>query len=242
MKILKKFSIFAVAFVFLLQTAAFASATRIWIDGNYVTSDVDPIIENGRTLVPVRVISENLMANVEWDEPTQEVRISKDGLNLVFTIGNKIYNNNGIDTGLDTAPKIVNGRTMVPIRAIAEGFSKKVDWDGKNMVVIIGEGYVRENTSNVHTFVKTTENKVVSEEGKKEEVKRENRGPIVPKGWRDAKDKAYKYSDGKIIANTRSMIYHVPSGRDYKKVSIKNAVFFETESDAVAAGYRRAQN
>ncbi|WP_019139304.1 thermonuclease family protein [Peptoniphilus timonensis] len=56
------------------------------------------------------------------------------------------------------------------------------------------------------------------------------------------KDKAYKYSNGRIIGNKNSHIFHVPSGRDYKKVSLKNAVFFDSPSEAISAGYRQAKN
>lgn len=55
------------------------------------------------------------------------------------------------------------------------------------------------------------------------------------------KDPAYLHAEGKIIGNTNSMKYHVPSGKFYKKVSMKNAVFFNSEEEARAAGYRRAK-
>lgn len=55
------------------------------------------------------------------------------------------------------------------------------------------------------------------------------------------KDKAYKYANGMIIANKNSGIYHVSSGRDYKKVSVKNAILFNTEQEAQSAGFRRAE-
>ena len=54
-------------------------------------------------------------------------------------------------------------------------------------------------------------------------------------------EKAYLYANGRIIGNKNSMIYHVPTGRDYKKVTYRNAVFFNTEQEAQAAGYRRAK-
>lgn len=54
-------------------------------------------------------------------------------------------------------------------------------------------------------------------------------------------EKAYLYANGRIIGNKDSMIYHVPTGRDYDKVTYRNAVFFDTEAEAQAAGYRRAK-
>lgn len=52
---------------------------------------------------------------------------------------------------------------------------------------------------------------------------------------------AYLYANGRIIGNKRSMIYHMPNGQSYKKVSYKNAVFFNSEKEAKAAGYRKAK-
>lgn len=54
-------------------------------------------------------------------------------------------------------------------------------------------------------------------------------------------DPAYKYAQGQIIGNTNSKIYHMPYGRFYTKVSMKNAVFFKNEAQAQAAGYRASR-
>lgn len=60
-------------------------------------------------------------------------------------------------------------------------------------------------------------------------------------GFKDPKSPAYLQANGRIIANRDSGIYHLPGGQSYKKVSIENAVFFKTEKEAQAAGYRRAK-
>lgn len=49
-------------------------------------------------------------------------------------------------------------------------------------------------------------------------------------------------AQGAIIGNSRSMIYHVPGGRSYNRVAPHNQVIFNSEAEAQAAGYRRAQN
>lgn len=69
-----------------------------------------------------------------------------------------------------------------------------------------------------------------------EEVRQESKS--TPK---NTGEKAYLYANGRIIGNKNSMIYHVPTGRDYKKVTYRNAVFFDTEQEAQAAGYGRAK-
>lgn len=62
-----------------------------------------------------------------------------------------------------------------------------------------------------------------------------------PKPEPGPSDPAYLYANGRIIGNKNSMIYHMPGQRDYKKVLYKNAVFFDTEADALAANYRKAK-
>ncbi|MBR0366515.1 MAG: copper amine oxidase N-terminal domain-containing protein [Clostridia bacterium] len=102
-------------------------------------ADQTPFIEEGRTLVPMRAIFEALGATVEWDGETQTV-ISYDPVSevsIVMQIGsNKMFVNDK-SVELDVAAKIVNDRTVVPVRAIAEGMNSKVEWDGAARTVIV---------------------------------------------------------------------------------------------------------
>lgn len=122
---------------------------RLWIEGGYVVSDVNPIIENNRTLVPIRIISETLGFEVFWNPTDRKILIQgvdQDGskASYLFQIDKTSYINNELNQSftMDVAPKIENNRTYVPIRLIAELFDKKVDWDLAHRTVIIGEGYV----------------------------------------------------------------------------------------------------
>lgn len=99
--------------------------------------NVKPIIENGRTLAPVRAIAEALGSDVIWDEETQSVTIIKDDIKIEMTIGNTIAYVNGVEVVLDTAPEIISDRTLVPVRFIAESFNLTVDWDEASNTVII---------------------------------------------------------------------------------------------------------
>lgn len=129
---------------------------KLWINGSYVQTDTSPLIQNNRTLVPLRVISENLGLQVEWDAETKSVMTYKliDGRpdfkeSLLLTIGDKQVPKpaeEAADTGslyyeLEAPPVIINNRTMVPIRFIAEAYKMPVDWDGANRTVIVGKGY-----------------------------------------------------------------------------------------------------
>lgn len=101
--------------------------------------NVKPIIENGRTLAPIRAITEALGAEVIWNGDTQGITITKDDILIEITIGNTAAYVNGNEVLLDTAPEIRNDRTLVPVRFIAESFKLNVDWDGNSNTIIISE-------------------------------------------------------------------------------------------------------
>jgi|GEM_PF-2140852 len=109
----------------------------VTLNGNRLTFDQPPIIENGRTLVPLRAIFEAMGATVEWDQATQTVTGTKGNTVVKMTIGNPVMTVNGQAITLDVPPKVLNGRTLVPARAVAESFDAKVDWDGTTRTVII---------------------------------------------------------------------------------------------------------
>ncbi|MBQ6553647.1 MAG: copper amine oxidase N-terminal domain-containing protein, partial [Firmicutes bacterium] len=118
------------------------------VDGNVVESDVAPqITAEGRTVVPLRVISETLGAKVDWDSETKTVTAEKDGKTLSLTIGAKVMDNNGAKLTLDSPAQIVDGRTMVPLRVISESFGCKVDWDGASKTVKVTSGASADNKS-----------------------------------------------------------------------------------------------
>ena len=102
-----------------------------------VTFDVLPVKENNRVLVPVRAIAEALGAKVTWNNDESKIVIEKDGKNILLQIANNVMEVDGKKTTLDVAPKIVDGRTLVPVRAVSEAFEAKVDWNNELQQVII---------------------------------------------------------------------------------------------------------
>ncbi len=106
------------------------------IDAN--NDKVVPVIKNDRTLVPVRVISEGFGADVAWDGATKTVTITKNGTAITMVIGDKTFNVNGEAKTLDAAPELINDRTFVPLRAIAEALGKIVYYNNDEKMIIIG--------------------------------------------------------------------------------------------------------
>lgn len=130
--------VFIIAMMVLMTTTAFAgSEIKVAIDGEYVKFDVKPQAVNGRTMVPLRAIFEALGADVDWDNDSQTVIAIKDDIKVTATIGNtKMYVNDSGKT-MDVAPMAIDGRTLVPVRFIAEAYNCDVEWDGDNNIVDI---------------------------------------------------------------------------------------------------------
>ena len=122
----------------LFGTKAYAAGEiSIYVNGNYLETDVAPIIVNDRTFVPLRAIFEALGTEVDWDETTSTVTASKEGLVVKTTIGDSNIYVNGLKTTMDVASVIVDGRTLVPVRFVSEAFGCQVEWDSQRFSVYI---------------------------------------------------------------------------------------------------------
>ncbi len=116
---------------------------RVYLDGSRLGTTIDPVEQNGTTLVPFRSIFEALGLTVDWQAKTQTVTGQREGLTIKLTLGEAKATVNGEEKTLSVAPKTIRDNTMVPLRFVAEAASCKVDWDGQRRRVIIETpGYV----------------------------------------------------------------------------------------------------
>lgn len=99
-----------------------------------------PMIWEGRTLVPIRAIIEAFGGTVGWEEETKTVLLSHESDNIRLTIQSNTAYINDIAYALDVAPQIIGGRTMLPIRFVAEGFSLDVAWNPDFSCIAIAKG------------------------------------------------------------------------------------------------------
>lgn len=106
----------------------------VLINGEYLEADVWPYIKDGRTMVPVRAVAEALDCTVEWVEPN-EVRISSGDNVIQMYIGQTNYQVNGVEKQLDVTPFIEDGRTMVPVRFIAEALGATVELSDYTVII-----------------------------------------------------------------------------------------------------------
>jgi hypothetical protein len=111
------------------------SGIKVTLNGTPLSFDTAPVIVNGRTLVPMRTVFEVLGFEVEWRDGT--ITAVKDGRLIQMQIGISEMQADGRTIALDTAPQIVDGRTLVPLRAIAEATGADVEWDEDTQTVVI---------------------------------------------------------------------------------------------------------
>ncbi len=113
------------------------SKINVVLNGKQLAFDVQPIMDSGRILVPIRNIFESVGMAIKWDVNTQTVTASNGTNTIVMKVGAMTFSVNGADISLDVPAKVISGRTMVPVRAITEGLGMSADWNNSASVVFI---------------------------------------------------------------------------------------------------------
>lgn len=121
-----------------------SDAISVTIDGIPVMfPDAQPFIKNGRTMIPIRFISENMGGKVSWNQSTKTATIKQGNITIVLTIGNSSAavvdsSTSKRETKLfDAAPVIKDSRTFVPLRFVSETMGCGVSWNGNTRTVAI---------------------------------------------------------------------------------------------------------
>lgn len=132
------------------------NVVTVKLDGQPVVFDVSPQIINDRTMIPMRKIFELFGATINWDQNTKTVTSTKGGTTVTLTIDNPNMNVNGNVVTLDTPACIVDNRTLVPVRAVAEAFQTEVGWDENSKTVFIEseDGYKKAARSRAYEQLK----------------------------------------------------------------------------------------
>ena len=133
--------------IILLLTAVMSTSTAladenitVMLNGQAMDFDVAPIIQNDRVLVPMRAIFEELHCSVDYtDIDGRQIITAKlnENNSIGLVIGSDEMQIHNQKIKLDTAPIIVNDRTLVPLRAVSEAFDYDVNWDEDTKTVTI---------------------------------------------------------------------------------------------------------
>ncbi len=237
----KIFSFLLAVTIFLIpvMTGCARGDIAVFVNGDEVAFEVEPIIKSGRTLVPFRTIFEKLGAEVSWDATTKKVSAQKDGTSIYLIINEPSIYRNGDKTELDVAPMIKGGRTLVPLRAISEALDCIVVWDGalrtvqiatsEESLVFSGKPYVTLNSNKpefrvsdypYYSFEKYSE---LDRYGRAQMAiasvgldimpteERGNIGSVKPTGWHTVK---YDFVDGKYLYNRCHLIGYQLTGEN----------------------------
>lgn len=121
-----------------------ADGIGIFINGNEIKTDVSPVIENNRTLVPLRGIFEYMSATVDWDSGIVKIYSGAD--EIIITVGESEFYFNGEKKYFDVPAKIINNRTFIPLRAVSELIGCRVEWiENEKRVEIYKDGIGNKN-------------------------------------------------------------------------------------------------
>lgn len=118
-----------------------AKEVKIEIDGKeMVPKDMPAVIIDGRTMLPMRQIAQELGCEVNWNEAAKQVYVMRGSDIIVFTVDSKTGYENGKEFTMDVPATIVNDRTMLPVRALADALHLNIKWDDPNRIVSIQSG------------------------------------------------------------------------------------------------------
>jgi len=102
-----------------------------------VEFDQPPFVKDGITMVPFRILFEELGLKVTWNKADQSIVGEKEGKVIKLVVGQQSANVNGKTISLAAAPTVVSGHTFVPLRFIAESLGAEVVWNARYKLITI---------------------------------------------------------------------------------------------------------
>lgn len=195
----KKLALLLGIMIFILSlTPVFAEQSiKVLLDGKPIAFDVNPVVVNGNTLVPLRAIFDALGFKTDWNEESRTVTGTRDNLKVVLQIDSKNALIGDKPHELSVPATVINKRTMVPLRFIAESTGAQVDWDGTNNTVFI-QSRISSNQSDIKS-------------GTTEANKEKNTTPVNERG-----NTPGNLINGGMLAQQGDWIYFVFERKLYK--------------------------
>ena len=167
---------FTISLIFMINICAFAAPYvnfKITYDGKtytynkervylYVNSKqvenlpLEPIILNDYTLVPARESFEKIGASVTWIKDTEQVQIVYKDMVVLMKINDNNATVNGQLFNMSIPPKLINSKTMIPVRFVSEAMGLTVNWDNNTRIINISEPIVQDTTTETTTITEIT--------------------------------------------------------------------------------------
>lgn len=210
----------------------------IHVNGDYLPCDVDPIIQNGRTLMPMRAAAEAIGASVAWDNATRCVTVQKGDTLAYFFVGSNTYYVNDAAMTSDVPAQIIDGRTMLPLRDFAEALGVRVDWDQYHLDVGLSTTGQKYSLPQIPLDV---ENDVARWLEKYYIPSNESDGIVGSWVWKNSNNPYYATSDG------YEFLYRTSSGYQNIYISVTkdiyrpftNILIFKNDAWEMSGNYRK---
>lgn len=137
-------ALLGIAVLLSLVAARPAEAIDVEVNGRPIHfADARPVQVNGRVLIPLRHVAESLGAVVRWDAASRTVSGSRGDRSFTLPIGSRTAFVKGEPVRLDTPASVRFGRTMVPLRFVAEALGADVAWHAAQRLVSVDLGGAR---------------------------------------------------------------------------------------------------
>lgn len=111
------------------------------VNGKLHSLPYPPVIQNGRTLVPLRFLAESMKINVEWDGNTNEITLKSSDKTILLKINSRIAyifkDGKKSDVLLDAAPTIRNSTTIIPLRFVSENMDAQVEYEARQQKITV---------------------------------------------------------------------------------------------------------
>lgn len=232
----KKVIFLSLLLAIILGVSAQAKDIAIYVDNTQIETEVPPVLINGRTMVPLRAVCEAMDCQVEWDGENEEITI-KHPLMLVRMKINSYYmkatssraytyvyagdssksSRENVTIKMDVPPILLDDRTMVPLRAVAEALPAQVEWDGQNERVLVTKQYAKQGGN---TIVRELGEEAGTQAGERHEYDFDANNNITK--WR------YYGTDGKIKQET-SYRYDTNNNCVFVEATNRNGGLVRTE-------------
>lgn len=120
----------------MMCTSVFAGDISVTLDGENISfSNQEPVISEGRTLIPLRGVFEKLGYAISWDNETKTAELTKDQTSVKVSANASQFSVNDKSVDLDVPAQIINGSMMLPLRAVGEATGLSVSWNSETKTV-----------------------------------------------------------------------------------------------------------
>ena len=146
---MKKKFLFILSFLFLFTSVYANGGKKMTLVINNIVFEKEFVVKNDRIHIPLRLVSENLGADVNWNADERKVEILNQDKKIVFYVDSNEYRIDDMVFTIDSPSFIMDDTTYVPARALANAMDAKLEWNEKEFYCAIDNGYEIDSTRDV---------------------------------------------------------------------------------------------